>query len=153
MQPIEAFSKPDDAQLQEAARRAKSVVLARCVSVEVKAIDRYGGSPFTFYQFETLRLLHGDLKKSFTLRLFGGRSGDSVVSSEHVPEFLKGGKYVLLLGEPNKDGFPVVSAGSVFEVIASSDRNGERVVPVGSLGIRGRELESFLSELQQMIKS
>jgi hypothetical protein len=152
-QAADISAKTGDPALEGAVRRARQVVFARCVAAQVKAMPQYGGSPFTFYQFETQRVFRGSPGKAFTLRLFGGRTGNTVVSSEHVPEFVPNRQYVLLLGENNRDGFPLVTTGGIFEVVVEPDGKTRRVVPVGDYMSPGRELESFLSEIERLVKS
>lgn len=152
--PAESISaRASDTALGAAVQRARHIVLARCVSAEVRALAQYGGSPFSFYQFESQRVFRGSLGGAFTLRLFGGRTGSTVISSEHVPEFLPSRQYVLLLGDNNRDGFPLVASGGVFEIVVEPDGKTRRVVPVGDYMKPGQALDAFLAEIERLVKS
>jgi hypothetical protein len=99
----------------EVAKLSRRVVLARCRSVDVREIA--GSNIFTFYEFEVLQELRGGTgENSFTLRILGGRVGNSEVSSVLDYVFVPEQRYVLFLGRENAEGYPTIASQSIFQV-------------------------------------
>ena len=139
-------------ELEAAVQRSKRIVLARCMESITREVPQYGGSPFTFYRFESQRVLRGDPMKQFSLRIFGGRVGDTELASEHIPTFVPQRRYLLFLGENNRDGFPVVSPGWVFEVVADPNTKVEHVTPLAGFMYQQRELDAFMTDIESIVK-
>ena len=103
------------------------VVLAKCRSIEVRQVT--GGNIFTFLEFEIIDVIKGPSDKVLTLRLLGGRVGDTEISSSNIPSFKTGEEVVLFLGRENTDGYPTVFPQGVFRVRTNSTSNTKIVVP------------------------
>lgn len=134
--------------LEEALRRTRQVVVARCLEAVVKPLPQYGGNPFTFYRFAVEQTVRGSLQGEFTLRLFGGRIGDTTVSSEHIPQFTSGRTYLLFLGDPNRDGFAVPTGEWLFEVVPDADGRRRRLLPIAGGTLHGQLLEPFVARVK-----
>ena len=112
----------------EVARLSRRAVLARCRSVDVR--EALGGNIFTFYEFDALETLKGEeVAGGFTLRVLGGRLGDSEVTSALNVEFVPGQKYVLFLGRENSGGYPTIASQAIFQVRVSPLDKSEVVFP------------------------
>ena len=122
---------------RELFQSAARAVVARCVSVETRAVPAYGGQLFTFSTFETRDRISGTIGDRFTLRLFGGRQGDIVVDAPMTPTFTPGEDVLLLLGPDNADGHPIVRIQGVLR-IETDARTGVPVVttPVSGINLR-----------------
>jgi len=112
----------------EVAKSSKRTVLARCRSVAVREVA--GGNIYTFYEFDVLR----DLKDAtgegtLTLRLLGGRVGNSEITPVLDIQFVPERKYVLFLGRENAAGYPTIAGQSIFQVRTNPLDQGEIVVP------------------------
>lgn len=111
-------------QIIESSTRA---VLAKCISVEVKPVEKYGGNIFTFSKFKTLEKISGDIGDEFTLRLYGGEFEDVVIDAPMMPSFMPEEAVILLLGDDNNDGYPIIFVQGVFRLGTNSSTN-EKVV-------------------------
>lgn len=111
----------------QVAAKSAYLVVAECMAVETRQVEKFGGNLFTFSDFRIEESIAGDLEPEFTLRLFGGQQGAVFIDAPMVPRFQPGERVVLLLGEKNTDGYPVVSIHGVFRI-----RDGG---PDGSRGI------------------
>jgi hypothetical protein len=112
----------------EVAKLSRRAVLARCRSVDVR--EGVGGNIFTFYEFDTLTTLKGEeAAGGFTLRIFGGRIGNSEITSGLNTQFVPGQKYVLFLGRENAEGYPTIASQSIFQVRVSPLDKSEVVTP------------------------
>ena len=115
----------------EDARESRRIVLARCVSVDVR--KDLGGNIFTFSVFTVLRNVKGEGSAShFTLRLIGGRIGGVETRAEGIPQFTPNEEVVLFLGPENQDGYPIVFSEEVFRVRIESTSGAKTVQPVPS---------------------
>jgi len=112
----------------EVAKLSRRAVLARCRSVDVREVS--GGNIFTFYEFDALETLKGEeVAGGFTLRILGGRVGNSEVTPALNVEFVPGQKYVLFLGGENAEGYPTIASQSIFQVRVSPLDRSEVVTP------------------------
>lgn len=108
------------------AKLSTRIVLSKCTAVEVRELA--GGNIFTFSEFETLRMVKGNLPSThFTLRLLGGRIGDVEIDAPFTPKFTPGEEVVLFLGPDNVDGYPTISFTGIFKV-RTNPVNGKKVV-------------------------
>jgi hypothetical protein len=90
------------------------VVFAKCRNVTTRRESN--GNIFTFYDFETISVIKGPPGESFTVRLLGGRIGNTEISSGSIPSFKMGEEVVLFLGRQNREGYPTVFPQGVFRV-------------------------------------
>lgn len=95
---------------------SRRAVVAKCILVETKRVEKYGGSIFTFSTFDVVKNLRGDINKQFTLRLLGGRIDDIIYDAPMIPFFTKGEEVIIFLGEDNKDGYPIISLQGIIQV-------------------------------------
>lgn len=111
---IKSMSTKDIALLSERA------VLAKCISVDVRRVENYGGNIFTFIEFEVLEKIFGDIGDSFTLRFLGGEIGDIEYSvMPAYPTFTPGEEVILLLGADNDDGHPIIFHQGEFRIMTN----------------------------------
>ncbi len=93
---------------------SSGVVFAKCRNVTTRRENN--GNIFTFFDFETISVIKGPAVESFTVRLLGGRIGNTEISSGSIPSFKMGEEVVLFLGRQNREGYPTVFPQGVFRV-------------------------------------
>lgn len=120
---------------RQVAAKSVYIVLAECMAVETRAVEKFGNNLFTFSDFRIEETIAGGLEPEFTLRLFGGSQGNVVIDAPMVPRFQPGERVVLLLGEKNKDGYPIVSLQGVFRVRDANQGRGVIETPITELTI------------------
>lgn len=98
---------------------ARSVV-ATVKAVETRQVPEYNNTLFTFITLETNEVISGSIGSVFTLRLFGGTSGDTVISSPIDFAYQPGQKLVMFLGEDNDSGFPLIFPQGIYTVQQTS---------------------------------
>jgi len=127
-QPVNEVGDEKKRTTKEVLNLSRRAVLARCRSVDVR--EAAGGNIFTFYEFDVLETLKGgEGSDSITLRILGGRVGNSEVTPVLNVEFVPRQKYVLFLGRENAEGYPTIASQSVFQVRVSPLDKGEVVTP------------------------
>jgi hypothetical protein len=88
--------------------RAQRVCCVTCEGVETRR-DPLTGMVFTHVRLRLLEDLKGvSTAGTIRLRLVGGRSGSVATVVAGMPRFRVGEETVLLLGPPNRAGYPVV---------------------------------------------
>lgn len=114
---------------KEAADIARAVVVAKCL--ESKVAYGPGGNIFTYISFETIEAVKGDPGRNFTLRLLGGRIGDTEIPLALDGEFTSGFEYVLMLGPEGPEGSTTINPAAVFVVRTEPESKRKVVVPGG----------------------
>jgi hypothetical protein len=92
------------------------VVVATVVSVETQPVQKYNNTLFTFITFHTDEIVTGDIDDTFTLRLFGGTDGATIISSPLDFNYQPGEQLVMFLGEDNSDGHPLIFPQGIYRV-------------------------------------
>jgi hypothetical protein len=123
---------------QQAALKARAVVDARVIGVEVRDV---GGNIFTFVEFQVLSAAKGSQPERFTYRMLGGKLGGvEIASNEEAPKFTVGEEVVLFLGrEFAPDGFPTIFPSQVYRI---STRGGTKFVTPAPTGFTSADLRS-----------
>ncbi len=98
----------------QAWQAANRVVYVQSKGSEVKPGP--GGNLFTYTTFRVLDALKGAAESDLQMRIFGGRLGDVSVSSLVDIDFTAGDKFILFLGENNRDGYPTIIPQALFAV-------------------------------------
>jgi hypothetical protein len=116
----------------EAAAKARAVVAARVVDVQVR---QEAGNIYTFVTFQTTQVAKGDVPARFTYRRLGGRLGNvEIASGATLPEFTAGEEVVLFLApEVSSDGYPTIFSQQVYRI--TTLRSGTRVVTPEPTGL------------------
>jgi hypothetical protein len=112
---------------QQVFKLSARIVFAKCRNVTVR--KEAGGNIFTFSEFDVISVIKGPNDTEFSLRLLGGRIGDTEISSSNIPSFKVGEEVVLFLGRDNKDGYPTVFPQGVFRVRTNPASNQRVVLP------------------------
>src|SRR5437879_4012028 len=108
---------------------AQTVVVAK--SVDSRTSYGPGGNIFTFFGFDTERLIKGSVPSHFELRFLGGTIGDTTIPLPIDGRFEPGIDYILLLGAPNAEGYFVLNPAAVFVVRTERESKRRAVVPCG----------------------
>jgi hypothetical protein len=99
----------------DAADKARAVVNARVLSVDVRSV---AGNIYTFVDFQTISVAKGDVPARFTHRMLGGRLGNvEIDAGDEMPKFTPGEEVVIFLGpEFSSDGYPTLFPHQVYRV-------------------------------------
>ena len=99
---------------EKAAREARAIVVAKVLQVDV----RLEGNIYTFVRLQTLQTVKGAVPNVVTLRMLGGRIGDTELMSDPPnPAFAAGDEVVVFLGEPSREGYPSLYGDQVFQIV------------------------------------
>ena len=115
--PQPAGPASDDARqlsMRELVKLSKRLAHVRCLAAQVREVNH---NIFTFYDFETLEKIKGELPARFTVRLLGGQLGNVEVDSPLIPKFTAGAEFVLALGSDNQEGYPTIFPQGIFRIV------------------------------------
>ena len=121
----------------QAAKDSIDIVVAKCISSEVKK-DEKSGFIFTYTTFEVSQALKEKYgSENIVLRIVGGKSGDVSVNVPDRPVFVDGEEVVLFLGPKNSAGYPVLHSFNRGVYKVSSDETGNKVIstPISGLNV------------------
>jgi hypothetical protein len=105
------------------AEQARSIVVARVADSQV----RLDGNIYTYVTFDNLQTVKGAVDRRFTIRMLGGRFGDTVLDGDPPnPTFTRGQEVVLFLGDTSRAGYPALYFDHIY--VVSTTRTGERTV-------------------------
>ncbi len=115
-------------------RRSTDIVVAKCVSREIKK-DEKTGFIFTYVTFDVVDSLKNKYGKSVVLRMLGGQIGDLRIDVPHRPQFKEGESVVLFLGKRNTKGYPVLKGASRSVYRIQIDENGREIITTPVVGL------------------
>ncbi|MGH7885941.1 MAG: hypothetical protein ACRENO_09635 [Thermodesulfobacteriota bacterium] len=147
------------------AKDSTEIVVARCISSEVK-LDEKTGFVFTYTTFEVDKTVKNTLDTDkVELRIVGGQAGDIRTGVEGVPKFDVQEEMVLFLGPKNKLGYYTLSSftNGIYKVDID-ETTGRKIIknPPNDLNVPNTNLkeitsgnsmllEDFISSLKQNI--
>ncbi len=139
--------------LDDLVRQSPRILSARCVGIEIRELPQYGNNIFTFYRFEPLEVLHGNLRKPFEIRLFGGQLGNTVVDGDGMPRFTRGESYLMFLGADNADGYPLIKPQGLFRLDpAASGRAAQIAEPLADgNAVRSLNVEAVAKRVAELL--
>lgn len=112
----------------KSAKLSKWIVLAQLKSSEARRLP--DTTVFTFSEFDVLRSIKGDYSdKTITLRTYGGRVDDAIVTEIVRFKFIKGEKYILFLDEKNSAGYPAIDPSNIFVIKTDTATATEYISP------------------------
>jgi hypothetical protein len=112
----------------ESAKISKWIVIAKLKSTEARKLP--DTTVFTFSDFEVLQSIKGDYpEKTVTLRTYGGRVDDIVVTEFVQFNFIKNERYFLFLGDKNAAGYPTIDPNNIFIIKTDSGTAAEYISP------------------------
>ena len=118
----------------ELAKTSKDIVVAKCVSSEVKK-DENTGFIYTYTTFKVDESLKGKYDDEIVLRIIGGTVGDTTIKAPDVPTFSPDEEVVLFLGPKNTMGYPVLKSINRGVYRIQSDESGARIITTPVVGL------------------
>ena len=119
------------------ARSSDNIVVAKCISAESKWNEQ-GSLIYTYVTFQVQDDVKGETKEgNLTLRLLGGRVGDTVQTVPDMPQFSENEEVMLFLGPKNRSGYQTLSSiqKGVLRIKTDSE-TGKKLITTPTTGIR-----------------
>ena len=119
------------------ARSSDNIVVAKCISAESKWNEQ-GSLIYTYVTFQVQDDVKGETKEgNLTLRLLGGRVGDTVQTVPDMPQFSENEEVMLFLGPKNRSGYQTLSSiqKGVLRIKTDSE-TGKKLITTPTTGIQ-----------------